>query len=117
MDPKDVEEMDIKWQMAMVILRHKKFWKKHGPMKFEADKTKVGIDLTKVRCYNCNQYGHFSRECKAPKDISRYQQQANPPPIIQLQSIESSAPKALLVTNSENAPKADVDYDWSRFAD
>ena len=65
-------------------------------MKFEADKTKVGIDLEKVRCYNCNMYGHFSRNCKAPKDTSRYQQN-KPPPAIQIQqTIEGPPPKALL---------------------
>ena len=102
--------MDLKWQMAMAMLRHKKFWRKYGPMKFEANKTKVGIDLEKVRCYNCNLYGHFSRDCKAPKDTSRYQQN-KPPPADQIEAIEQSPPKALVVTSS------DEDFDWSKYAD
>ena len=99
MDPKDVEEMDLKWQMAMVMLRHKKFWRKYGPMKFEADKTKVGIDLEKVRCYNYNLYGHFSRDCKAPKDTSRYQQN-KPTPVVQFPAIEPPAPQAHAANHS-----------------
>src|ERR1700744_2479638 len=24
-------------------------------------------DMTKVKCYNCNQYGHISRQCSKPR--------------------------------------------------
>nr|GEV34067.1 hypothetical protein [Tanacetum cinerariifolium] len=42
-DVDDLEEMDLKWQMAMLT----------------------------VECYNCHRKGHFSRECRSPKETRR----------------------------------------------
>nr|GFB65405.1 hypothetical protein [Tanacetum cinerariifolium] len=39
-DADDLEEIDLKWQMAMLT----------------------------VECYNCLKKGHFTRECRSPKD-------------------------------------------------
>nr|GEY64166.1 hypothetical protein [Tanacetum cinerariifolium] len=33
--------------------------------------TPVGFDMSKVDCYNCHMKGHFSRECRSPKDSRR----------------------------------------------
>ncbi|GJZ88617.1 ribonuclease H-like domain-containing protein [Tanacetum coccineum] len=56
--------MDLKWQVAMISMRMKKFYKKTGrKLQFDA-KEPVGFDKTKVECYNCSKTGHFARECK-----------------------------------------------------
>ncbi|GJU04291.1 ribonuclease H-like domain-containing protein [Tanacetum coccineum] len=56
--------MDLKWQVAMISMRMKKFYKKTGrKLQFDA-KEPVGFDKTKVECYNCHKTGHFARECK-----------------------------------------------------
>ncbi|GJX52276.1 ribonuclease H-like domain-containing protein [Tanacetum coccineum] len=61
----DLEEMDLKWQVAMISMRLKKFHKKTGrKIQFDA-KELVGFDKTKVECYNCHKTGHFDRECKS----------------------------------------------------
>ncbi|GJS73792.1 ribonuclease H-like domain-containing protein [Tanacetum coccineum] len=58
------QEMDLKWQVAMISMRMKKFYKNTGrKLQFDA-KEPVGFDKTKVECYNCHKTGHFARECK-----------------------------------------------------
>ncbi|GJZ28583.1 ribonuclease H-like domain-containing protein [Tanacetum coccineum] len=65
LDEFDLEEMDLKWQVAMISIRLKKFYKKTGRrLQFDA-KEPVGFDKTKVECYNCHNTGHFPRECKS----------------------------------------------------
>ncbi|GJV80914.1 ribonuclease H-like domain-containing protein [Tanacetum coccineum] len=62
-DKLDLEEMDIKWQMAMLSVRVNKFEKKAG-RKIEFDKKEAArFNKKAVRCYKCLQKGHFSREC------------------------------------------------------
>ncbi|GJX40659.1 ribonuclease H-like domain-containing protein [Tanacetum coccineum] len=64
LDKFDLEEMDLKWQMVMILMRIKKFYKKTGRnLQFDA-KEPVGFDKTKVECYNCHKTGHFARECR-----------------------------------------------------
>ncbi|GJR30852.1 putative ribonuclease H-like domain-containing protein [Tanacetum coccineum] len=64
LDEYDLEEMDLKWQVAMISIRMKKFYKKTGrKLQFDA-KEPVGFDKTKVECYNCHKTGHFARECR-----------------------------------------------------
>ncbi|KAJ9567763.1 hypothetical protein OSB04_003729 [Centaurea solstitialis] len=61
----DLEEMDIKWQMAMLTLRMKRFIRRTGRNNFDVKRgDKAGFDKSKVRCYKCNEPGHFARECK-----------------------------------------------------
>ncbi|GKD46998.1 ribonuclease H-like domain-containing protein [Tanacetum coccineum] len=64
MDKYDLEEIDLKWQVAMISMRMKFFYKKTGrKLQFDA-KEPVGFDKTKVECYNCHKTGHFARECR-----------------------------------------------------
>ncbi|GKF28274.1 ribonuclease H-like domain-containing protein, partial [Tanacetum coccineum] len=64
-DTADLEEMDLKWQAAMLTMRVKRFLKKtRRNLNFNGKET-VGFDKTKVECYNCHRRGHFARECRA----------------------------------------------------
>ncbi|GKB22649.1 ribonuclease H-like domain-containing protein [Tanacetum coccineum] len=55
---------DLKWQVAMISMRMKKFYKKTGrKLQFDA-KEPIGFDKTKVECYNCHKTGNFARECR-----------------------------------------------------
>nr|GEV43623.1 hypothetical protein [Tanacetum cinerariifolium] len=64
----DMEEIDLKWQVAMISMRIKKFHKRTGrKLKFDT-KDPVGFDKTKVECFNCHKMGNFARDCKA-KDL------------------------------------------------
>ncbi|GJR99489.1 ribonuclease H-like domain-containing protein [Tanacetum coccineum] len=64
LDEYDLEEMDLKWQVTMISMRMKKFYKKTSrKLQFDA-KEPVGFDKTKVECYNCHKTCHFDRECR-----------------------------------------------------
>ncbi|GKA70267.1 ribonuclease H-like domain-containing protein [Tanacetum coccineum] len=64
LDEYDLEEMDLKWQVPMISIRMKKFYKKTGrKLQFDA-KEPVSFDKTKIECYNCHKTWHFARECR-----------------------------------------------------
>ncbi|GJV98845.1 ribonuclease H-like domain-containing protein [Tanacetum coccineum] len=63
-DPNDLEEMDLQWEMAMLIIRARRFIQRTG-RKLDVNGQRVGVDRTKVECYNCHKNGHFARECRA----------------------------------------------------
>ncbi|GJZ61656.1 hypothetical protein Tco_0617793 [Tanacetum coccineum] len=65
LDEFDLEEMDLKWQVAMISMRLKKFYKKSGRKILFDGKEPVGFDKTKVECYNYHKTGHFAREYRS----------------------------------------------------
>ncbi|GJX98611.1 putative ribonuclease H-like domain-containing protein [Tanacetum coccineum] len=65
LDEFDLVEMDLKWQVAMISIRLKKFYKKSS-RKLQIDaKEPVGFDKTKVKCFNCHKTGNFVRDCRS----------------------------------------------------
>nr|GEW26354.1 putative reverse transcriptase domain-containing protein [Tanacetum cinerariifolium] len=62
-DADDLEEMDLKWLMAMLIVRARRFLQKTGRNLGANGPTSMGFDMSKVECYNCHRKGHFAREC------------------------------------------------------
>ncbi|KAI3729397.1 hypothetical protein L6452_18054 [Arctium lappa] len=76
--PDDLEEMDIKWQMAMLSMRVKKFIKRTGRNNFsQRREDRAGFDKTKVECYKCHMKGHFARECRSAVPNNNHQQAQN----------------------------------------
>ncbi|GJW66104.1 putative ribonuclease H-like domain-containing protein [Tanacetum coccineum] len=63
-NPDDLEEMDLQWEMAMLTIRARRFIKRTG-RQLDVNGQRVRFDRSKAECYNYHKYGHFARECKA----------------------------------------------------
>ncbi|KAI3805298.1 hypothetical protein L1987_27535 [Smallanthus sonchifolius] len=114
-DHVDLEEMNIKWNMAMLMRQAKDFLKKTGRKYIgSSSRSRIGFDKTKVSCYNCQEYGHFAKECvnpkvefdsqKKPNNFQNNRNQSNGSSNSR-NSNHASASSALVAQNDEN-------YDW-----
>nr|GFB21124.1 hypothetical protein [Tanacetum cinerariifolium] len=63
----DLEEIDPKWQMAVLTMKARRFLKKTGRKLSVNGNETIGFDKSNVECYNCHRRRHFSTECRAPR--------------------------------------------------
>ncbi|GJX91907.1 retrovirus-related pol polyprotein from transposon TNT 1-94 [Tanacetum coccineum] len=99
-DADDLEEMDLKWQMAMLTMRARRFQNKNG-RKINANGSEtIGFNKPKVECYNYHKKGHFTRECRAPRE------NRNKEPVKRNVTVETIETKALVAQDR-------LGYDWS----
>nr|GEV69224.1 putative ribonuclease H-like domain-containing protein [Tanacetum cinerariifolium] len=61
-DADDLEEMDLKWKMAMLTVRARRFLQRTERNLRANGPTFMGFDMSKVECYNCHRKGHFARK-------------------------------------------------------
>nr|GEY25480.1 hypothetical protein [Tanacetum cinerariifolium] len=62
-DADDLEEMDLKWKMAMLTMRARRFLQRTGRNLGANGTTSIGFDMSKMECYNCHRRWNFTREC------------------------------------------------------
>ncbi|GKB42487.1 hypothetical protein Tco_0887429 [Tanacetum coccineum] len=60
--------MDLRWQMAMLTMRARRFFKNTGRKLTVNGNETIGFDKSKVECYNCHKRGNLSRECRASRN-------------------------------------------------
>nr|GFA05729.1 hypothetical protein [Tanacetum cinerariifolium] len=64
----DLEEMNLKWHMAMLTMRAKRFLMKTRRKVGASGSETIGFNKTKIKCYNYHKRGHFARECRDPRE-------------------------------------------------
>ncbi|GJY61694.1 retrovirus-related pol polyprotein from transposon TNT 1-94, partial [Tanacetum coccineum] len=67
-DQDDLEELYIRWQVAMLTVRVQRFIQKTGRNLDFKGKQLVTFDKSKVECYNCHRKGHFAKEYKSGRN-------------------------------------------------
>ncbi|GJZ62772.1 putative ribonuclease H-like domain-containing protein [Tanacetum coccineum] len=101
--PDDLEEMDLRWNIAMLTMRARRFLKNTGRKLDMANKERIGFDKSKVECFNCHKMGHFAKECRAPRN----QDSRNREPTRRTVPVEETTSNAL-VSQCDG-----FGYDWS----
>nr|GEW45803.1 ribonuclease H-like domain-containing protein [Tanacetum cinerariifolium] len=67
-NPDNLEEIDLKWQITMLTMRARRFLKRTRKNLGANGSDVIGFDMSKVECYNCHRRGHFAREYISPRD-------------------------------------------------
>nr|GEV74737.1 hypothetical protein [Tanacetum cinerariifolium] len=99
----DIEEMDLRWQMAMLTMRARRFLKRTKRKLTVNGNETISFHKSKVECYNCHKRGHFAREYRAQRNQDNKHKESTRRSV----PVETSASIALVSCDGLG------DYDWS----
>nr|GFA14656.1 hypothetical protein [Tanacetum cinerariifolium] len=99
-DDDDIEEMDIKWNLALLSMRADMFWQKTGKKITIQGSNVAGFDKPKVECFNFYNMGHFARECRSPRSQDRGKRESYKKDPKEDEALKNHA----LVADEEEAP-------------
>ncbi|GJV37956.1 ribonuclease H-like domain-containing protein [Tanacetum coccineum] len=104
----ELEEMNLKWQLALLSMRTRKFFQKTDIKITINGSDTAGYDKSKVECFNYHKMGHFARECKGPRNYdNRNKNQDSSRRTI---NMEETSSKAMVAIDGAG-------FDWSFMAD
>ncbi|GJV60163.1 ribonuclease H-like domain-containing protein [Tanacetum coccineum] len=95
LNPDDLEEMDLQWEMVMLTIRARRFIKRTGK-KLNINGQRFGFDKSKVECFNCHKHGHFAKECRIPRNQENKGRENN----LRIVPIESPTQNALIAQDA-----------------
>nr|GEZ06521.1 hypothetical protein [Tanacetum cinerariifolium] len=96
-------EMDLRWNIAMLTTRVKRFLKNTRRNIDMANKERIGFDKSNMECFNDHKREHFAKECRAPRNQDSW----NREPITRTVPVEAT-------TLNDLVSQCDgLGYDWS----
>ncbi|GJZ50912.1 hypothetical protein Tco_0605427 [Tanacetum coccineum] len=100
--PDNIEEIDLRWQMAMLTMRARRFLKNTGRKLTVNGNETIGFDKSKVECYNYRKRGHFARERKTPRNQDNKNKESS------RRSVEEGPNYALTTYSSLNSDSEEI---------
>nr|GEX41850.1 ribonuclease H-like domain-containing protein [Tanacetum cinerariifolium] len=105
--------MDLKWQLALLSMRAKRFFQKTRKKITINGSDTTGFEKSKVECYNYHKMGHFARECRGPRNQdsrNRYQDSSR-----KNVHMEETPPKAMVAIDGVGGQIIDKRKNGLRF--
>nr|GEY30568.1 ribonuclease H-like domain-containing protein [Tanacetum cinerariifolium] len=104
----DLEEMDLKCQLALLSIRARRYFQKTGKKITINGSDTAGYDKTNVEYFNCHKMGHFARECRSPRNKESMPRN------------QDSSRKTVIVEDTSSKAMVAIDgagFDWSYMDD
>nr|GEY91496.1 hypothetical protein [Tanacetum cinerariifolium] len=101
--PNNIEEIDLRWKMAMLTLRAIRFLKKTKRKLTVNGNETISFDKSNVACYIFHKRGHFSRECRALRNQDNKHKESSSMSM----HVDTSTSTALVLCDEIDG------YDWS----
>ncbi|GJU09783.1 hypothetical protein Tco_1132179 [Tanacetum coccineum] len=104
----DLEEIDLKWQLALLSMRARRYYQRTGKNITINGSDTTGYDKSKVEYFKYHKMGHFARECRGHRNQeNRPRNQDNSRRTV---NVEEIASKAMVAIDGGS-------FDWSYMAD